>query len=206
MGIHRHINLVHNPYNNVYFEVDTMTVEVDITTIKLHLLNYLPAYCKAWIFCVHVFFANFALFLQTRKIHDREIVNVDFLTAVGPFYVFWGVFWVFFWYLLSSVEFAKNPCREHLYSAKREQFMRTKNPCFTVYYRGYYHWLNRLYYPALLRERQRNITKQSFSRCFFPFPNKFSTLHKTSCLPVLEQTHLQSTSRHLHLQTHFDFW
>ena len=25
--------------------------------------------------------------------------------------------------------FAKNPCRENLYSAKREQFMCTKNPC-----------------------------------------------------------------------------
>ena len=28
--------------------------------------------------------------------------------------------------------FAKNPCRENLYSAKREQFMSAKNPCFTV--------------------------------------------------------------------------
>ena len=28
--------------------------------------------------------------------------------------------------------FAKNPCGENLYSAKREQFMCVKNPCFAV--------------------------------------------------------------------------
>ena len=28
--------------------------------------------------------------------------------------------------------FEKNPCRENLYSAKCEQFMCAKNPCFTV--------------------------------------------------------------------------
>ena len=28
--------------------------------------------------------------------------------------------------------FSKNPSRENLYSAKREQFMCAKNPCFTV--------------------------------------------------------------------------
>ena len=28
--------------------------------------------------------------------------------------------------------FVKNPCRENLYSAKCEQFMCAKNPCFTV--------------------------------------------------------------------------
>ena len=33
--------------------------------------------------------------------------------------------------------FTKNPCRENLDSAKHEQFMCTKNPCFTVVVKVY---------------------------------------------------------------------
>ena len=44
----------------------------------------------------------------------------------------------------------KNPCRENLYLAKREQFMCVKNPCFTVEEVAINHMSMRLYESLML--------------------------------------------------------
>jgi len=82
----------------------------------------------------HGFFvANFAFFFFKREKYMIAKMLMLIFYSFRPFSRILG----FLGYLLSSVvsafcRFAKNPCRENLYSAKREQFMRTKNPCFTI--------------------------------------------------------------------------
>ena len=57
--------------------------------------------------------------------------------------------------------FAKNPCRENRYSAKREQFMCAKNPCFTVCFP--YREPNRV--PFLLQHQQLHIYLRAVTSC-----------------------------------------
>ena len=64
--------------------------------------------------CACIFREFRVFFLQTRNIHDSKlfIPYIDIMHDICPI--------------------AKNPCRKNFYSAKREQLMCAKNPCFTV--------------------------------------------------------------------------